>query len=307
MVAESQQPQRQPFERGNREQMMKVLDLAERIGAFGQDTVTLSSRTKLTLGMKAEHNSYTGLEFQPNVRLAYKPDEQSLWWTAVSRAVRTPSRLDRDFTVFVNLPAPYNGPLLGGKGFDAERLTSIEAGYRAQPHERFSYSVSAFVNRYDRLRSVEPSGGGYVLGNGVQGRSFGVETWGTYQATSNWRLSAGLNLLHERLAFTSGSGDPGRAAAGAEDPSHQFTLRSSWSLPHGVSADLAVRDVGTLSASRVPAYTAVDARVAWAIRPRVELSLAAFNLFDPQHVEFGSGPLRSEVPRELALRLSWAL
>src|SRR5205814_1931292 len=39
---------------------------------FAQDTIALREQLKLTLGVKLEHNSYTGLEYQPNVRLAWK-------------------------------------------------------------------------------------------------------------------------------------------------------------------------------------------------------------------------------------------
>ncbi len=126
---------------------------------FAQDTWSIDPRTKLTLGLKAERNSYTGLEYQPNARIAWKPDEASLLWAAVSRAVRTPSRLDRDFFIFIVSPPPYNGRLLGGSNFMSERVTAYELGYRSQPSKALSYSVAAFVNDYDRLRSFETTAG----------------------------------------------------------------------------------------------------------------------------------------------------
>ncbi|HJV59400.1 MAG TPA: TonB-dependent receptor, partial [Albitalea sp.] len=274
---------------------------------FGQDTLSLGERTKLTLGLKAERNDYTGTEYQPNIRWAWKRSEQSLVWAAVSRAVRIPSRLDRDFQVFVNLPPPYNAPLFGGPGFKAERLTAYEIGYRAQPDARLSYSVSTFVNDYDRLRSVEPSGSGFALSNGVRARTYGVESWAALQVDPAWRVSAGLTLLHERFDFAAASRDPGLPGAGANDPRHQFQLRSSWNLPHRVNVDFALRQVGALPRPAVPGYTAVDARLGWAISPRTELAVAGFNLFDAQHPEFGAAPLRSEVPRSLVVSLSWEL
>src|SRR3546814_6028217 len=49
----------------------------------------------LTLGNKFEHNSHTGLELMPNARLAWRVTDSTMLWSAVSRAVRTPSRFDR--------------------------------------------------------------------------------------------------------------------------------------------------------------------------------------------------------------------
>ncbi|HEX6707324.1 MAG TPA: TonB-dependent receptor [Albitalea sp.] len=273
---------------------------------FAQDTISLSERVKLTLGLKAEHNSYTGIEYQPNVRIAWKHDGQSLMWAALSRAVRTPSRLDRDFHVLVNLGPPYNGRLLGGPSFQAERLTAWELGYRAQPTVTTSFSVNVFRHDYTRLRSIEPDGNGdLVLGNGVQGRTTGLEAWASQQVDEGWRLHAGLSLLNKRLSFAPGSRDPGSPDISGNDPCHQFMLRSGWSLPHGLSLDLGLRSIGALPSPAVPGYTVVDARLAWAPRRDVELSLAGFNLFDRRHVEFGAGPDRSAFGRNVLLRLLW--
>ena len=275
------------------------------VNTFVQNTTPLSDKLKLTLGVKLERNNYSGLEVQPNARLAWKIDERRLFWTAVSRAVRTPSRLDRDFQVFVNLAPPYSGRLLGGPDFVSERLTAWELGYRAQPTPRTSFSVSAFYNDYDRLRSVEPNGAGaFVLGNKVGLRAAGIEMWGSVQVNERWRLNAGYNRLHERWRFLTGSGDPGNPSAGGNDPRYQASLRSSHTLPRDVSLDMSLRAVGALPNPAVPSYVALDARIAWLVRPGIELSLAGFNLADSRHVEFGSGPNASHLPRRFLLGLT---
>lgn len=275
---------------------------------FAQDTVSFGERWKLTAGLKLERNSYTGLEHQPNLRLAWKRDEHSLWWAAVSRAVRTPSRLDRDFRVFVPLPAPYGAPLVGGPGFKSEVLKAWEIGHRSQPAPGTSLTVNVFHHRYDRLRSVERSSpGAIVIGNGVRGHSIGLEAWAGHQVDPGWRVMAGLSLLRQRLSFVPDSTDPGSPALGANDPRHQVQLRSSWTLPRSMSLDVGVRAVGALPNPAVPAYTAVDARVAWSPRADLELSLAGFNLLDARHPEFGAAPGRSELGRRLLLRATWSL
>src|SRR5947207_8365738 len=156
------------------------------VHVFAQDTVSLSEHVKFTFGSKFERNSYTGLEVQPSARLAWKLDEHGLLWSALSRAVRTPSRVDRALvTPSFNLPPPYSGKLVTGPPFfESEKLTAFELGYRAQPTPQSSFSFSAFYNDYDRLRSLEPApGGGFLIGNGIAGHASGIEAWGSVQAS----------------------------------------------------------------------------------------------------------------------------
>jgi len=275
---------------------------------FAQDTIVLAEGLKLNLGVKFEHNSYTGWETQPNLRVAWRPNGQSLLWSAVSRAVRTPSRLDRDFFVFIDLAPPYSGTLLGGPDFVSEEVTAYEIGYRGQPTPSTSFSVTAFYNDYDRLRSVEPAGpDSFVLGNGVEGRTSGLEAWGRVQVHERWRLGAGVALLRQRFAFAPGSADPGSPSAGGNDPEWQFSLRSNHELPNDWTLDLGLRAVDALPNPSVPSRVAVDARLGWKVQRGVELSLAGFDLFDERHPEFGAAPGRSEIGRNVSLRLTWTL
>jgi len=277
----------------------KRLNLAS---VFVQDTLALSERLKLTLGAKAERNSYTGVELQPNVRLAWKLDEQRLLWGAISRAVRTPSRLDRELMIFT--PA---GNLLAGPDFVSERVIAYEVGYRSQPSAQLSYSIAAFVNDYDKLRSVESAGGtNFVLGNQIEARTHGIEGWGSYRMNERWRLSMGFNRLSTRFRFAPGSVSIGSPSAGNNDPKYQVLLRSSLDLPRDIEFDLGLRAVGALPNPAVPAYVALDVRLAWSPRPGVELSIAGFDLLDRQHPEFGSAATRSEIERSVTARLSWA-
>lgn len=276
---------------------------------FGQDTWALSPHTKVTFGLKVERNSYTGAEYQPNVRLAWKPSGPVLLWAAVSRAVRTPSRLDRDFYVFVPLSVAYPGRLLGGPNFQSERLTAYEMGYRGQPTRDLSLSISAFVNDYTRLRSVEPDGSGnFVLGNGIRGRTRGLEAWAGWQVNAMWRMSAGVSLLNENLGFDAGSRDPGTIAASGNDPRSQVFLRSSWTMRDDLDLDLGLRRIAALPSPAVPAYAALDARLAWRVNRTFEVSLSAANL-GGRHVEFVSSDAAtsSYFGRTFLLRLTCLL
>ncbi len=63
---------------------------------FGQGSWQPAPDWQLTLGSKFEHNDYTGFELQPSLRGAWHPSEWTTLWAALSHAVRTPNRLDRD-------------------------------------------------------------------------------------------------------------------------------------------------------------------------------------------------------------------
>jgi iron complex outermembrane receptor protein len=262
---------------------------------FVQDEIRLQPDLRLTLGARLEDNSYTGLEFMPNARLAWSVTEQDLLWASLARAVRTPSRLDRDF--FVLVPQL---PLVGGPDFDSETADSFELGYRGSRAGRFNYSLTAFYQDYDDLRALQPVGDGtFVIGNGIKGEIYGLEAWGEIQATERWRLSAGALLRRDDLELKPGSLETSQG----NDPSNQWLLRSSLDLGPRHEFDLTLRHVGKLSGSEVPAYTALDLRLGWKPAPDTELSLSAWNLLDEEHVEFGSGSTRSEVERSVYLEL----
>ena len=268
---------------------------------FAQDEIVLEDNLRLTLGTKFENNYYTGTEFLPSARLAWKPEPRRLVWGAVSRAVRAPSRVDRDF--FTNVPQLQ---LMGGPDFVSEVVKVFEVGYRALPSPQASYSVSLFHNIYDKLRSVEPApGGGSVLANKMEGTGDGLEAWGNYQAAKNWRLSAGGFFLRQRLRLKPDSGDTLGVSAAGNDPKRQFMLRSSLGLPDSTELDVGVRYVSALPNPSVSAYTAVDIRVAWRLRRELELSVVGQNLFDSRHTEFVANNMNNEMARGGYVKLKW--
>ncbi|MCD6073636.1 MAG: TonB-dependent receptor, plug [Rhodospirillales bacterium] len=272
---------------------------------FVQDTIALSDTVDLTLGGKLEHNSYTGLELLWNTRLAWELSDQSLLWSSVSRAVRTPSRLDRD------LFSPGRPPftvIAGGPEFESETLTAYEIGYRARPVPEATYSISTYYNDYEELRSLEPIGTASLpvqIGNKMEGSTYGVETWGTYRVLDWWTLKAGANVMKKNLTMEQGSRDAAGTSGSGNDPSYQLSLRSMMSLPHDTEFDIAVRRVDELSSPIVPGYTTLDARIGWQIRPDMQLSLAAFDLLDQEHPEFSAISTRNEIGRSVFLKLQW--
>ena len=272
---------------------------------FAQDEIALQENLRLTLGAKFENNYYVGTEPLPSARLAWKPQPQRLVWGAVSRALRAPSRIDRDFFTIVQLPAGLT-PLNGGPDFVSEVVKVFEIGYRDQPLPQATYSISLFHNVYDKLRSVEPApGGSVVLGNRMEGTGDGLEAWGSYQAARSWRLSAGAFFLRQRLRLKPDSGDTLGVSAAGNDPAHQWLLRSSFDLPNRTELDIGVRRVGALPNPSVPAYTAADIRFAWRLVRELEIALVGQNLFASSHAESGSAATRSELARGAYAKLRW--
>ncbi|SDE95282.1 iron complex outermembrane recepter protein [Massilia sp. PDC64] len=278
---------------------------------FAQDEIALKGDLRLTAGLKLEDNNYTGVEVLPTLRLAWAPRPASLVWTSLSRAVRAPSRIDRDFYSPI-APRVVNGvpqyAVAGGSGFESETAKVFELGHRAQPTATLSYSTTLFFSRYDRLRTLEPnpSGPGSVFENRADGLTRGIEAWATWQAADAWRLSAGGVVQRVGTTLQPGSHDQtGTTGLFTSDPTHYWQVRSSYDIGAGQEFDVTVRHVGALPRPAVPAYTAVDARWGWRIRPGVELSIVGQNLFDPRHAEFGAPATRSEYERALAVRVVW--
>jgi len=270
---------------------------------FAQDEVKLSEQLRMTVGARIERNDYTGNEFLPTVRLAWSPSSTHSLWAGLSRTVRAPSRVDAD--IFIPARAPF--VLNGGPNIRSEVAKVFELGYRGQPLENLSYSVTAFYNDYDHLRTQQILSRSpllIVFANQMEGKARGIEMWGNYRATSWWRLSAGLIALHQRFTLKPGSTDAAGPGSARKDPSHTAQLRSSFSLAADKDLDIMLRKVGALANPAVPGYFAVDARLAWRPRGDVELSLVGQNL-NGSHAEYGPLATRTDVPRSIGVKLVW--
>jgi len=269
---------------------------------FAQDEIALTRSLRLTLGLKAETNTYTGLEWMPDVRIAWQPWRDALVWGAVSRAVRTPSRFDREL---VN-----PGLIEASPDFQSEDLIAYEIGYRGEVTSRASISVSLYYNVYSQLRTVETSPTGFPLEieNNMSGDVYGAEIWGSYALTDWWRFEASYDNLHKSLHLSPFSHDVFGVDFAGNDPAYQFSLRSSMDLPHRVALDLELRSIDSLPSPPVPSYTELNARVGWRMSDTVELSLIGTNLLRDHHLEFVNSSLPpKEIRRAVMVGLRWEL
>ena len=264
--------------------------------------IALRDNLHLTLGVRAEHNDYTGTETLPTARLAWKWTPNEMLWAAASRTDRAPSRLDHD--PFVPGQAPF--VLRGGPNVLAETADDYEIGYRGQITTAASFSATVYHTTYDRLRTqqIDPSFTFLYYGNGMQGTTSGLELWGSYQATPIWRLNAGFSRLRQEFNLTPFSIDVGtlQSTEGA-NPSRWATLRSALDLGPRTEFDLTLRYVGALAQPVVPSYTALDLRVGWHLRSNLDLSLLGQNLLDSGHGEFTDVATRTDFKRAVYLKL----
>ena len=269
---------------------------------FAQDEIALRDSLRLTLGVRAEHNDYTGTEVLPTARLAWKWSQNEMLWAAASRTDRAPSRLDHD--TFVPGQAPFL--LRGGPDVLAETADDYEVGYRGQISSAASFSATVYHTVYDRLRTqeVDPSFTYIFYANGMQGTTTGLELWGSYQATPIWRLNAGFSRLRQEFNLTPYSIDVGtlQSTEGA-NPSRWGILRSTLDLGARTEFDVTLRYVGALSQPVVPSYTALDLRVGWQLSSKLDLSLLGQNLLGSGHGEFTDVATRTDFKRAVFLKL----
>lgn len=268
---------------------------------FVQDTVTLSPALDLVLGAKLEDDPYVDPELLPNVRVAWTPNGKLTVWGAASRAVHSATPFDRDVVERVGGQVF----LIGGGRFQSEKLTAYELGAKIRPSPRASLTLSGYYNDYDDLRSIERAPGGFLplrWGNGMAGRTYGLEAWGDYQLTSWWRLSGSVSYLEEAFRFKPGASGLVGLQQAANDPKYQAALRSWMTFQNGVTADTALRYVGGLPNPRLPDVLELDARLGVELTEDVRLSISGRNLLHDQHAEYIGG---AEIPRSVFVDLSW--
>ena len=293
----------------------------QNVSVFVQDDIALSpNKLRLTLGSKLEKTYYGGTQLQPNARILWTPDSTNSVWAAVSQAARSPTPLELNASAAQGTfrPAP---PILaqvralGDPNLAAERVTAMEIGYRTQWSSRFSSDIAAFSNRYTNLIILKR--GTFNFATLTQPLFFVNSTQAL--TTRGLELSADWNILDwMRLSGTYTYLDiPTFENAAIPDPAghsprHRGSLRARMDLNKRSKLDLMLRYVGDISSATGPvsAYTAFDARYAYAPRPGLEYSLVAQNLFSPSHMEWRDAtpffPVPSEIPRSIYAKVTWS-
>ncbi len=268
--------------------------------AFIQDNITLSEdRLTFIIGSKLEHNDYTGVEIQPSARLVLTPTISSSAWLAVSRAVRTPSRLDHDSELnYWVVPGTTYVSVRGDDEVESEQLTAYEAGLRYSPNDRINIDLTLFYNDYDSLITNEwqalPSfSGAYLVytrtkASKAYGETYGAELAVDYQPLEYWQLKASYSLLQIDLHTDATSTDTSAESEEGKSPHHQASLLSTWRLSDRVELNAWWRYVDSLPELDIPGYHNLDLRVSWALTDTLKLDVVGQNLLDDERHEFTS-------------------
>ena len=286
--------------------------------SFFQDEITLvPDRLVLTLGTKLLHNSYTGVELQPGVRLLWTPSPRSSWWASVTRAVKTPTHYDRGIQApFIVPGAPVRGYLRGSALADSESVRAYETGVRRQIGRRLMLDAAAFANDYRGLLNA-PLGDVLIrdglivveatLANQRRTRSHGVETVAQWELHSRWHLSASHSWYSARHSLPATAvkvpfaGDPA-----GRDPAHMVQGRVSADLGRRMSLDVWAYRQTELRLYGIAPYTRLDGRWSWRMRADAELSAGIRNALQASHVEHvAEDYVKSAVRRTAYVRLDW--
>ncbi|MDX8406633.1 MAG: TonB-dependent receptor, partial [Mariprofundus sp.] len=187
------------------------------VSGFIQDDIKLGSEAlHLVPGSKFERNDFTGWEIQPSARLIWTASETQTLWTAISRAARTPSRVEIYGQAVVGVVPPVPPipaipvTVVGNPAMQAEKLTAYELGYRFQPTDSLNIDLAAFYNDYHQLRTFEANPVNptiITMGNNLKGHTYGVELAADWQALDWWQLRLAYSNLNIKLQLQGASTD----------------------------------------------------------------------------------------------------
>jgi iron complex outermembrane recepter protein len=293
------------------------------VGGFVQDQVRIRDGLQLTIGTKLEHNDFSGFEAQPSARVAWVSSSPHTVWAAVSRAVRVPTRLERDIAIDVTDPAANPvGRLLGNDDFDSEELVAYEIGHRWQLSRSVFTDVAVFRNEYDglasleigdpfldsqRMRTVIP----VINRNLTDGHTQGLEIFSAIVPRPDWRITASYSYVDVSLDPHGQDQNRGAFLEGAT-PRHQLGLRSFLDLPASFQLDGQLRSLSDIrrlppvvTGEGIDGYTELDLRLAWRGWQRMEISVAGRNLLHGHHPEFGAPAQRGELERAVYAKVAW--
>jgi iron complex outermembrane receptor protein len=300
----------------------------QQFSSFVQDEITVvPERTYLTVGSKLVHDYYTGFVLLPSARVAYLLNDRNTLWAAVSKAARTPDRLDTALRINTgNAAAPGSTPILtslfGNPNYQNENLLAYEAGYRTGLSNHLSFDASAYYNDYSNQQTTEPSALFFetspapahfvmpsIYKNRGYGETHGLEVSLNCKPIERWTMGAAYDF--ERMHFHDGAGSldtqSGLETEGS-DPHVHAKLRSHLDLSKALSWDLSAYFTDRLVYQGVPSYTRLDSGVSWSLGKGLSFSLVGQNLLRDHHVEFlesGQGLDVTQVKRSGYAKLTW--
>jgi iron complex outermembrane receptor protein len=273
----------------------------ETYSAFVQDTLTLvPDRLFAMVGSKFDHNTYTDFEVQPSARLWWNVDDDNTLWTAVSRPVRYPTRLEREGVVTLAFAEAEPGefvPLsvIGNPDLESERLIAYEAGYRTRLARDLTLDLAVFYNDYTQLIFLPPTTVGEWSDEG-SGESYGGELAAAWRVRDNWQLQGSYSYVEVEIHGPILPQDEGNA------PVNQVKARSAWNVAEALELNSALYYVDRVPTPDADPYVRFDVGVTWRPRDHLELSVWGQNLLEESHREASEVEVERAGFVELAVR-----
>ncbi|HTV07846.1 MAG TPA: TonB-dependent receptor [Candidatus Aquilonibacter sp.] len=288
---------------------------------FAQDTFQIvPNRLSFTAGTKLEDNNYSGWGWQPTGRLLWTPKQHITLWGAVSRALRTPGRVDRDLSL-VGYSPQYNlfVQVAGDPTFQPEVLIGWEGGYRQLLRRNLYVDVATFHNQYDNVESygtvtlsfptapytheliTEP------FANGLRGISNGIEIAPDWELTNWFQLRGSYSYLHIALHSKPGFSQTSYASSyEGSSPQNQASVQGVFTPFKGFEIVPDYRFVGSLPAQNIASYQTADLNIDYQVKEHLQLSATGRNLLQPRHAEFpGDASNVVEIRRGVYGGLGW--
>ncbi|NOT44712.1 MAG: TonB-dependent receptor [Acidobacteria bacterium] len=264
--------------------------------AFVQDDIEIrKDRLRLTLGTKVEQSSLSRPEVLPSARLVWFGQRHSAWG-AVSRAVRTPSRVEHDVAIVASVLPPgaafpgapaVETTVVGNPDFTNEVVLAYEAGYRTRVGAALSVDVAGFLHAYEGLRGSVPLGPPELALDPVRlvaryqaANVSALRTWGM-EANIDWRLhdtvriNASWSEYHTGELRTSAAFDVAGTAL-TDNAARLVYVRMPVSLPGGSELIPAIRSVG--ETGTLKGYVAADLTYLFPVTSQLDLSVVARDL-----------------------------
>ena len=240
--------------------------------AFIQDRIAFSDTFSLIVGSKFEDNEYTGFEYQPTLRGLWRPNEDTTYWAAVTRAIRVPDRVNTDGILDFGVSTVS----IGDKNKESFINYTYELGYRKRISNTMLLDGTVFYSNYhNTVQGMSASGLDDV---------YGLEGYLKYQYSPSIRLELGYAFHEGHTALASGGDRPLSRL-----PKHTLNLRAYYDLANDKELDILIYLVdeskSIVGTRDIPSYSRVDLRYAWPATKRLDMSILLSNMLDDTHAE----------------------
>ena len=289
---------------------------------FRDEFQLVPDKLVLSAGSRVDYNSWTGFELQPSVRLLLTPNNKQSLWLAASRAVRTPSRYDRDLQTAYGYQSPFGEIVVaevGSHQMRSEIERSLEAGYRLQAGRNWSIDASVFLSFYSQVQATKVSTNYFVtmvgqtpvitfpapIGNYGTGRNLGGEISATWQVRPQWKIIPSYSYLKEDRWLPNTTGQQLSWDDNPADPRHQGLLRSQYDVSRNWKLDLGARLKTRNLGYNLGGSALFDAQVSWRASRSSNLSFSVQNLLNRQTLQTYSEAPFVAIPVRRTMTLAW--